>query len=180
MAQSVSEHEAAAEASLTHSDDAAQQGEKAREIALRLLSHAPRSTGQLREALVSREIPEDVADEVVARYVEVGLLDDAALAGAIARTRHRERGKARRVIAQELQRKGFDAAQVDEAVGQISEDDERDAAAHLAEKRWRQLSNVDEDARVRRVVGMLGRRGYSPSLAFALVKDLQRADIEDA
>ncbi|WP_062076458.1 regulatory protein RecX [Demequina globuliformis] len=158
----------------------ADPGERAREIALRLLSHSPRSTGQLREALISRDVPDDVADEVVARYVEVGLLDDAALAGAIARTRHNERGKARRVIAQELRRKGFDDSLVQEAVEQISDDDERAAAAALAHKRWNQLSHVDNDARARRVVGMLGRRGYSPSLAFSLVKDLQRADSEGA
>lgn len=153
-------------------------GERAREIALRILTNAPKSSGQLRDALVSRDVPAHVAEDVIARYQEVGLLDDEALAGALARTRHRERGKARRVIAQELARKGFEAEQIQAAVDQISDDDEREAAAHLAEKRWNQLSGIDVDARVRRTVGMLGRKGYSPSLAYALVKDLQRADEE--
>lgn len=163
-----------------HELSADEWGEKAREIALRLLSHSPRSTGQLRDALLSREVPQTVADEVVQRYVEVGLVDDAALAGSIARTRHQERGKARRVIEQELRRKGFADEDVAQAVEQISDDDEYEAASRLASKRWEQLSGVDSDARVRRVVGMLGRRGYSPSLAFALVKELQRADSEGA
>ncbi|WP_084076764.1 regulatory protein RecX [Demequina sp. NBRC 110057] len=155
-------------------------GERAREIALRLLTHSPRSRAQLRDGLVSRDVPEDVADEVVARYEEVGLLDDAALASTIARTRHAERGRSRRAIQQELARKGFDAGDVTEALEQISDEDERDAAAALARRRWDQLSSVDEDARVRRVVGMLGRRGYAPSLAFSLVKELQRADEQGA
>ena len=150
--------------------------ERAREIALRLLTHSARSSAQLRDGLVSRDVPDDVADAVVARYQEVGLLDDAALAGTIARTRHHERGKSRRAIQQELARKGFDAQDVENALEQISDEDEHQAARALARKRWDQLAGVDHDARVRRVVGMLGRRGYSPSLAFALVKDFSRAD----
>ncbi|WP_062072796.1 regulatory protein RecX [Demequina sediminicola] len=164
----------------SNSTDGVDEGERAREIALKALSGAPRSSRQLRDKLISREISEEVADEVVARYQEVGLLDDQALADSIARARHRERGKSRRVIASELQRKGFDAEEITHAVDQISDDDEVDAAEHLARKRWYQLENVPPDARVRRVVGMLGRRGYPPSLAFALVKDLQRADSEGA
>ncbi|WP_084129946.1 regulatory protein RecX [Demequina sp. NBRC 110055] len=150
--------------------------ERAREIALRLLTHSARSRAQLREGLVSRDVDEDLADEIVARYEEVGLLDDGALASTIARTRHQERGKSRRAISQELARKGFDAAHVDEALAQISDEDEYEAARALGRKRWDQLAGVDHDARVRRVVGMLGRKGYSPSVAFALVKDFSRAD----
>ncbi|WP_084100357.1 regulatory protein RecX [Demequina sp. NBRC 110051] len=150
--------------------------ERAREIALRLLTHSARSSAQLRDGLVSRDVPEEIADAVVARYQEVGLLDDAVLAGTIARTRHHERGKSRRAIQQELARKGFEAQDVENALEQITDEDEHQAARALARKRWDQLAGVDYDARVRRVVGMLGRRGYSPSLAFALVKDFSRAD----
>ncbi|GMA37120.1 regulatory protein RecX [Demequina litorisediminis] len=112
--------------------------ERAREIALRLLTHSARSSARLREGMISRDVPEDVADQVVARYIEVGLLDDAALASTIARTRHAERGRSRRAIQQELARKGFDATDVGEALEQISDDDEREAAASLARRRWDQ------------------------------------------
>jgi regulatory protein len=150
--------------------------ERAREIAIRLLTHSPRSAAQLRDGLTSRDVDGDIADQVVARYQEVGLLDDTQLSATIARTRHRERGKSRRAIGMELRRKGFDTTDVEAALNQITEEDEREAAEQLAAKRWHQLANVDTDARVRRVVGMLGRRGYSPSLAFEVVKHLQRAD----
>lgn len=157
-------------------EDTADPAERAREIALRLLTHSARSSAQLREGLVSRDVPEQVADEVIERYREVGLLDDGELAATIARTRHRERGKSRRAISQELARKGFEAGHVEDALAQISDDDEVEAARALGRKRWDQLATVDHEARVRRVVGMLGRRGYSPSIAFALVKDFSRAD----
>lgn len=150
--------------------------ERARDIALRLLTHSPRSAAQLREGLTSRDVPPEVADEVISRYRDVGLLDDASLAAAIVRTRHSERGKSRRAILVELRRKGFEPADIDAALEQISDDDEHEAARGLALKRWNQLDGVERDRRVRRVVGMLGRKGYSPSDAFALVRELEIAD----
>lgn len=157
----------------------ADPAERAREIALRLLTHSSRSEQQLREGLVSREVDPAIAEEIIARYREVGLLDDSALAASIARTRHQERGKSRRAIDQELRRKGFTGEDIDAALEQISSDDEWEAARILASKRWNSLSGHEEPVKVRRVVGMLGRKGYSPDLAFGVVKELQRADRAD-
>src|SRR5690606_25077958 len=72
--------------------------EVARTIALRLLSAAPRSRAQLAEKLAARDVPEDVAGALLDRYEEVGLLDDAAYADMLVRTRHAERGLARRAL----------------------------------------------------------------------------------
>jgi regulatory protein len=152
--------------------------ERAREIALRLLTHSPRSAARLREGLLAREVEPSVADEIIARYVEVGLLDDASLAALIARTRHRERGAAARVIAQELRRKGFDDEDIASAIEPITREAERETAAHLARARWERTAGMSRDIRVRRVVAHLGRKGYSPGLAFALVKELAHADSE--
>lgn len=157
----------------------ADPAERAREIALRLLTHSQRSSAQLREGLLKRDVDADVADEVIARYEEVGLLDDAALAASIVRTRHQERGRSRRAIEQELRRKGFERDDVEAALEQITQDDEWEAARKLAANRWESLKGIDDQARVRRVVGMLGRRGYGPDVAFGLVKQLQRADRPD-
>lgn len=152
--------------------------ERAREIAIRLLTHSPRSATQLRQGLIARDVEPSLADEVIARYVEVGLLDDAGLAATIARTRHAERGTAARVIEQELRRKGFTDDHIAAALEPITHEAERDAAARLAFKRWERTEGLPGDVRVRRVVAHLGRKGYSPGLAFALVKDLAHADSE--
>lgn len=155
-----------------------ESAERAREMALRILGHSPRSAAQLREGLLKRHVVEPVADEIVARYIEVGLLNDAQLAAAIVRTRHHERGASRRAIAVELRRKGFEQPDIDEALAQIDDDDEFTRARELALKRWNKLDGVEHGARVRRTVGMLGRKGYSPSVAFMVVKTLGRADSE--
>jgi regulatory protein len=153
------------------------EAERARQIALRILDAAPRSAAQLREALLAKEVAEDVADGVIVRYREVGLIDDAGLARMIARTRHDERGKSRRAIAEELRRKGFQADDIAGAVAKISDADESLAAEALAAKRWEALAEAPREARVRRVVALLGRKGYAPGLAFDLVRRLERADI---
>lgn len=159
------------DASTTPADPA----ERARAIALRVLTHSPRSAAQLRQKLIDREVDPDLADALIVRYQEVGLLDDAALAATIARTRRAERGLAPRVIRQELQRKGFAQADIDAA---LAEDDGSvdPKAIELARRKWESLRTVEDAVRTRRVVAMLARKGYPPSAAFSIVKDWQRAD----
>jgi regulatory protein len=151
--------------------------ERARQIALRILDAAPRSAAQLRGALLARDVAEAVADGVIERYREVGLIDDGGLARMIARTRHGERGQSRSAIAQELRRKGFAADDIATALEEISDEDESLAAEVLAAKRWDALTEVPREARVRRVVALLARKGYAPGVAFDLVRRLERADI---
>jgi len=153
--------------------------ERAREIALGILSRAPRPESYIRAALSAKEIPGDVIDEVIARYIEVGLLDDDALAAQIARTRHQERGASARAIRMELQRKGFTPASIDAAVAPIDAQAEEAAARALARRAWDRTAGLDVQVRARRVVGHVGRKGYSPALAFALVKELISADTQD-
>ena len=153
----------------------ADPAERARDIALRSLTQSPRSCAQLREKLISRDVEPQLADSLIARYVEVGLLDDAGLAAQIARTRHAERGLAPRAIRLELLRKGFEPHDIEAALEPI-DDAIDDRAKELARKRWDALASVPPEVRTRRVVGMLARKGYAPSSAFAVVKDWQRAD----
>lgn len=156
-----------------------ESGERARAMALRILGNSPRSAAQLREGLLKRHVVEPLIDEIIARYIEVGLLNDPELAAAIARTRHHERGASRRAIGMELRRKGFEQPDIDEALAQIDDDDEFSRARELALKRWKKLDGLEHEVRVRRTVGMLGRKGYSPSVAFGVVKSLDSADSED-
>jgi regulatory protein len=155
----------------------ADQADRAREIALRILGGAPRSASQLREALVAREVPEAVADDVIERYREVGLIDDVGLAQMIMRTRHSERSQSRRAVEHELRRKGFESDAITSALAEVSDEAELGAAEALAARRWNALQGLPRDARARRVVSLLGRKGYAPGFAFDLVRRLERADI---
>jgi len=148
-------------------------------LALRILTGSPKSSAALKEALMAKGIEEDVAEDVIARYREVGLLDDAALAAAIARARHRDRARSKRAIGVELRRKGFGKDDVTAALGEISDEEELKTAREFAERRWEATRGMSDETRSRRVAGALGRRGYPPGMAIALVSDLKRADIWD-
>lgn len=142
----------------------------ARGIVLRRLTAAPRTRAQLADDLAARAVPEDVAERVLDRFTEVGLVDDAAFAEAWVRSRHTGRRLSRRALTQELRRKGVDDETVTAAVGEIDADDERAAAAALVAKRLPATRGLAREARVRRLVGMLGRKGYSGGLAMAVVR----------
>ncbi|WP_233571829.1 regulatory protein RecX [Cellulomonas triticagri] len=152
----------------------------ARTVALRLLTGAPRSRAQLAEAMARRDVPEDVADRVLDRFTEVGLVDDAAYAEILVRSRHEERGLSRRALAQELRRKGVDDVVAAEALEQVDDDDEESAARALARKKLRATRGLDREVRLRRAYGALGRRGYGGSLVSRVVREELAAEGEDS
>ncbi|MBX6723691.1 MAG: regulatory protein RecX, partial [Dactylosporangium sp.] len=119
-----------------------------------------------------RGIPEDTVTEVLDRYGEVGMIDDAAFARAWVTSRHHGRGLARRALAGELRRKGVDADTVREAVGELDEETELATARALVDRRLRTMpAGSDPETVLRRLVGMLARKGYPPGVAFRVVKD---------
>ncbi|MFI1971319.1 recombination regulator RecX [Streptomyces cinnamoneus] len=144
--------------------------EQARAICLRLLTGSPRTRRQLAEALAKRGISDEVAEEVLSRFEDVGLIDDAAFAGAWVESRHRGRGLARRALARELRTKGVDATLIDEAVGQLDAEQEERTARELVERKLRSTRGLDREKRIRRLAGMLARKGYSEGLALRVVR----------
>ncbi|MET0435724.1 MAG: regulatory protein RecX, partial [Cellulomonas sp.] len=152
----------------------------ARAIALRQLTAAPRSRFQLAEAMAKRDVPEDVADRVLDRFTEVGLVDDAAYAEVLVRSRHAERGMSRRALAMELRRKGVDDEVAREALEQVDDADEEQAARALARKKLRATRGLDREVRLRRAYGALGRRGYGGSLVSRVVREELDAEGADA
>jgi regulatory protein len=154
--------------------------QRARDACLRLLTARPRTKAELRQALLRKGIEEEVADQVLARLDEVGLVDDAAFAELWVRSRHTHQGLGRRALATELRRKGVADEIAAEAVATVDADAEEDRARQLVRKRLRSLGGADEASRVRKLVGMLARRGYSEGLAFRVVRDELRAAGEES
>lgn len=146
----------------------------ARTICLRLLDQRSRTRSELAKAMRKRNVPDEIAERVLDRYTDVGLIDDTHLADTAALALHRERGLARRAVAQKLRQRGLDDDTIGAAVDRISGDSERDAARALAQKRLRTMSGLAPDVQARRLVGFLGRKGYPPGLCFEIVRELIR------
>lgn len=147
----------------------------ARDIVLRQLTATAKSRGQLAEKLAERDVPEGIAWEVLDRFEEVGLVDDRAFADMFVRSRAETRKLSRSSLRRELAQRGITGEIADAALEQRSDEDElRDARALVRKKLPASADLTDRaerDRLTRRLVSMLGRKGYPPSLAFGVVKD---------
>ncbi|MFF0376902.1 regulatory protein RecX [Actinoplanes missouriensis] len=156
------------------------ESEVAREICLRQLSARPRTRAELAKALVRKGISDEVIAEVLDRYDEVGIIDDAAFARAWVSSRHHGRGLARRALANELRQRGVDAEVASVALEAVDDEAEADAARALVDRKLRTATGTP-DAVFRRLVAMLARKGYPAGVAIRAVKDaLAARDAEAA
>lgn len=138
---------------------------------MRLLAGAPRTKAQLAEALRRRGVADEVAERVLGRFGEVGLIDDEAFARAWVRSRHLGRGLAGRALAAELRQRGVDAQTVDGAVSDLDPAEEERTARELVARRLPATRGLDPVRRMRRLTGMLARKGYGPSLTYRIVRE---------
>jgi regulatory protein len=148
---------------------------EARDVCLRLLTTRPRTRAELHAALLKRGIDAEVADRVLGRLNEVGLVDDAAFAEQWVRSRHTYQGMGRRALAAELRRKGVADPLAAEAVAAVDSDAEESRARELVRKRLRTMTAADELTKIRRLVTMLARKGYTEGMAYRVVRDELRA-----
>lgn len=142
----------------------------ARKILLDQLSLKARSRHELEERLARRNVPEDVAARLLDRFEEVGLVDDEAFARAWVEGRQRSRGLARTALAVELRRKGVADETAKTVLAEVDPGAEEETAAVLVRKKLRSMRGLDEQVAVRRLVGMLARKGYPPGTAYAVVR----------
>ncbi|MFE2052258.1 recombination regulator RecX [Streptomyces sp. NPDC059459] len=178
--------EASAEDGGDVSSSRAEQGEpprdpveQARAICLRLLTGTPRTRKQLADALRKREIPDEAAEEVLSRFEEVGLINDGAFADAWVESRHHGRGLARRALARELRTKGVEPTLIDAAVSQLDSEQEEETARDLVDRKLRATRGLDRDKRLRRLAGMLARKGYPEGMALRVVRQALEEEGED-
>jgi len=152
----------------------------ARAICLRQLTLGPRSRSQLADVLRRRNVPDDVATGVLDRFVEVGLVDDAAFAETFVRSRVADKGLARRALAADLRARGIDDDTAAGALEQVTPELERVGAQALVRRRLPATRGLPAETRLRRLTGMLARKGYPGSVAFTVVREALAEEDADA
>lgn len=150
-----------------------------RKILLDQLTGRARSRSELAKKMASRGVPDDVATRLLDRFEEVGLIDDAAFAQEWVNQRQEGKGLARRALAQELRRKGIDDEVARAALDTVETEDEVEAARLLVQRKLRSIRGLDQQVAIRRLVGMLARKGYSSSISFRVVREELDADLND-
>ena len=141
------------------------------EICLRLLTAAPRTRAQLDQALRRRGMAQSAADAALDRLAGAGLIDDAAFARAWVDTRHRGRGLARRALTAELRQRGVDEGDVRAAVADLGPEQEAASARRLVEAKLAATRGRPLATRMRRLTGLLARKGYPPGMAYRVIRE---------
>jgi regulatory protein len=143
----------------------------ARKILLDQLTGRARSRKELADKLARKQVPDEVATTLLDRFEEVGLVDDAAFAQEWVQSRQVGRGLARRALSVELRRKGVDQQVIADAVEQVAPEDEVEAARALVRRKLPSLQRFDRVTVVRRLTGMLARKGYPAGVAHQVVRE---------
>ena len=152
----------------------------ARQICLQQLTAAPRTRAQLASTLARRGVPQDAADAVLERFADVQLIDDALFAQAWVDSRHSGRGLSRRALAAELRQRGVAAQDIESAVSRLDPEQEQATARALVERRLASTSGLPTPARIRRLTGMLARKGYPAGLSYRVVRDALAGPLPDS
>ena len=143
----------------------------ARKILLDQLTGQPRSRSELAGKLAKKGVPVELTERLLDRFAEVGLVDDQAFARAWVQSRQPGKGLARRALSQELRRKGVDEEVARVALDEVDPDAEVEAARGLVRRRLRTMARLDRDTAVRRLTGMLARKGYPAGVCFRVVRE---------
>lgn len=141
-------------------------------ICLRLLAVRARTRTELATALSTRNVPDDAANAVLDRLSRVGLIDDLAYATDFVSSRRAERGLAAREISRQLRTKGVASELIDSALAEVDDEAEYQTARQLAERKVRSMARLEPPVQLRRLAGLLARKGYSPNLTYRVVREV--------
>jgi regulatory protein len=144
---------------------------RAQDLCVRLLSVRARSRTELRQAMARKEIEEEVAELVLGRLDRAGLIDDEAFAQEWVASRHGHKGLSRRALVNELRRKGVDDSVAAQAAAAVDEDSELERARELVRRKLPSVARVDDTTKLRRLVGVLARKGYAEGMAIRVVRE---------
>lgn len=152
----------------------ADETRRAKEAALRYLSHKDRTEHEVRRNLSKKDFGEEAIDEAVHRLHELNYLDDADYAERYARERFERKGYGARRIQHELRRRGVDRRHIENALAEVVERDE--ALQHARSHAEKRLSRLEREPnpwkRRRKLSDYLRRRGFDYELIRQVVREV--------
>lgn len=149
--------------------------------AVGLLAVKSRSARELTIALRRRQYDSRDAEQAVAKLIELGLVDDARYANAVANQKASQ-GTTRRHLTRVLRQRGVSSELADRAIRDAFPEgsvDEKERAIEVARRRMRSLKGLDPAVAKRRLYAFLVRRGYEPATCTAAVRVALDSSDED-
>ncbi len=168
------------------------------DAAARLLEARSRSEAEVRRRLTRAGYRTELVEEVVARLLVMGYLDDDAFARSWVESRDRARPRGEHALRRELGLKGVEKSVIDGILGDRRDDaavraaaageepvnpDEVAAERLLAKKMGPILRETDPRKRRQRAYALLARNGFAPGVCSSVsrrVVDAAEVDAADA
>ncbi|MEM7736233.1 MAG: regulatory protein RecX [Deinococcota bacterium] len=145
---------------------------RALNYAMWLLGRRAYSRKEVERKLLTKTNAE-VAEAVLARLVDLALLDDAAYAGRIVETQKTRKGKL--ALRQVLAHKGIDEQMISQSLDPVSDEEQIATAKEvLAKSQWRFKGDIH--ARRRKAYAFLARRGFSGEVVSEVLEQLFSRD----
>lgn len=151
-------------------------------FALNYVSIRPRSEKEIREYLVKKihrwGISETLLEDIINRLSELGYVDDLMFSQAFISSRNRFRPKGKRLITQELKRKGVAVEIVEKALNQLQKDEEGEESSQLnlarraVQKRLQSFKRYDKQERRNKLYNFLLRRGFDHDTIRSLIDEI--------
>lgn len=147
---------------------------RAKEKALYLLSLRDYSRAEL-ERKLQQEAGEQTAAETAARLEELGLLNDEAYAGRLARDLIRRKHYPKRRACQELCARGLDRETAQYAVEEVDSDDVQQALALIHKKYYNKLGDESRQ----KTMAALARFGFSSDVIRRAIEEFIEQETDE-
>lgn len=157
----------------------AEEYSKVKQSVLRYLSYKPRTVWEVKQYITGKEFCEEIGEQVIADLRSLGYLDDRQYARAWVEERRNHKGHGPLRIKQELKKKGVPGKWIDEALAYMDEEEERQLAMEIAERRYLRICG-DPWPRVERRLGQyLIRQGYSVDIVMSVLSVFRSRHAEE-
>ncbi len=130
----------------------------------RSLARRGLSLSEAKARLQAAGLTAEESSAVVDDFIERGWLDDAVLAEQLVHSATTRKGMGTRAVRQLLLKRHVAREVIDDAIAALPDDD-AERALEFARGKARSLVRYDEDTAMRRLMGMLARRGFGGSAA---------------
>ncbi|MFM1650896.1 RecX family transcriptional regulator [Brevibacillus sp. B_LB10_24] len=151
----------------------AEECQKAYLLALRYLGIRPRTTHQLEQYLVQKGFSEQIASQVSGRCAAQGYLNDETFARQWVAERLRNNPRGKYALRMELKQKGLPQEIIGDALGEVKQEEELEAARKFARKKLRNEALPLDRTKEQKLLAALLRRGFSPAAVQVLRRELR-------
>jgi regulatory protein len=133
---------------------------EAKSAALRFLSFRRRTEKEIKDRLRKKGFNEKSIGRTIDKLKEYDLVNDSEFAAAWVKERLAYKPRGKKLLAQELWKKGIRKDIIDQVTEELCQDEEK-SAAELLEKIKGRYKNLEPKVARRRMSGLLLRRGFS-------------------